>query len=1160
MNFNYSKEREAKKMFKKAWALLLVVAMLLSCVGSMTALAASFDAFELVYTWHGANENFRFVVKKENLPSDPNVIVGAPVKGTLEYDGGSLPFESKVTAVEDRGDGSFTVIIPPTEKVGVKAWGDDTANHQKHKFKLVVGEGEVKAPTTTPSTTTPSTDGTTTTAPSQSTANVAFTDIADSPYIDEIGLLNAISVLAGDPAGTFRPKDSISRAEMAAIIVRIYGLESSVEAQKGDTQFDDVPSSHWASGYINIASGLGVINGDGDGKFRPDDKVSYNEAVKMLVCVLGYDLKAKESGGWPAGYLVCANDLKVSEDVIETSGEASRETVAKLVYNAIDVDYQEKTGYGDNEKYVSVEGKTLMTEKLKVTKVEDTVTETNKTSFAGQGDLKDTEVRIGDTKYLISEDSTIYDYIGYPVTAYVKYDSKVSKEFSSLVYFTIDFSKLAAITVEPEDIAAATSNYIDVYDDKDNSSSKTRYTLESKAFFFVNGIGDVGFDVSTLAPQSNGNASFDGKLIILDKDKDDTIDTLFVEKNETVVVNKVTKTNDGFYITGKNKTAAGADVRIPAKGKFDLEDKDVIVDITKDGKKVDYSEIKEFDVISYAGAGNVHTLKVSSATAEGSVDRVTSDDEVVIGDNTYEYSGNILFDTQCDAGDKVTLYLDIYGKIAYVEKSTTGADNYVFLMNLGSETTMDDTTYKVSVIDSSNTKEKMNLASKVNFIYDGVENVHNNGNPYDSSSLTTADFAAYGLMSGNSVVPQLIKISKNSDGEVRSIEVAKDINDEVTSGKASDKLPRKYSNNYLNTFRSTKFLKKDGSDKSEFYANSSGCFSENNTEADNVYYWKGKTLLFVPMDGGTVMEDDVSFGTADAFLAGDSYNKYNTSEFTLYDVDKSGNPAVIVATLDVNGSGVTRARSSSYMLVTRVATAKVEGETKYKISGITGNNVSLGEFKSVTLSAGTAHDAANLTFGSTNVQVTGDRDPDEIKVGDVINYFEMPNGKVYKYRVLFNSDSLDPYYVGIGDSGYVGVGGAAISGNLSTQLASVLVGYISGYEIDGGDENISILVPASAKTGNTKYESETNIPIADFQSYYIYDVKSKTMKEADVTDIPQPEKLDDSEVDENNLPANVFLCEDGSYYKCPRILVRMGNKGGNATYLNMVYFDEGLFD
>ena len=72
-------------------------------------------------------------------------------------------------------------------------------------------------------------------------------------------------------------------------------------------------------------------------------------------------------------------------------------------------------------------------------------------------------------------------------------------------------------------------------------------------------------------------------------------------------------------------------------------------------------------------------------------------------------------------------------------------------------------------------------------------------------------------------------------------------------------------------------------------------------------------------------------------------------------------------------------------------------------------------------------------------------------------------------------------------------------------------------------------------------------------------MKTGGLKEADATDIPQPEKLEDSEVDENNLPANVLLGDDG-YYKCPRVLIRVANKGDNLQSLNLIYFDEGLFD
>lgn len=75
---------------------------------------------------------------------------------------------------------------------------------------------------------------------------------------------------------------------MAAIVCRMIEKETDADNAKGETAFDDVVADYWASGYINLASKQGIINGDGNGKFRPQDDVKYEEAIKMVVCALGY--------------------------------------------------------------------------------------------------------------------------------------------------------------------------------------------------------------------------------------------------------------------------------------------------------------------------------------------------------------------------------------------------------------------------------------------------------------------------------------------------------------------------------------------------------------------------------------------------------------------------------------------------------------------------------------------------------------------------------------------------------------------------------------------------------------------------------------------------------------------------------------------------------
>ncbi|NLB81924.1 MAG: S-layer homology domain-containing protein [Clostridiaceae bacterium] len=102
-----------------------------------------------------------------------------------------------------------------------------------------------------------------------------FSDVADdASYAEAIELGAAINLFTGYEDGTFKPEGDITRAEFAAIIVRMLGQEAQADGATGTTDFADVPSTHWAAGYINIVSNLGIVNGYGDGNFGPEDNVT----------------------------------------------------------------------------------------------------------------------------------------------------------------------------------------------------------------------------------------------------------------------------------------------------------------------------------------------------------------------------------------------------------------------------------------------------------------------------------------------------------------------------------------------------------------------------------------------------------------------------------------------------------------------------------------------------------------------------------------------------------------------------------------------------------------------------------------------------------------------------------------------------------------------
>lgn len=173
----------------------------------------------------------------------------------------------------------------------------------------------------------------------------AFADVADTPfpdvpagadYAEAAATLAELGIFQGDDAGNFNPNKTISRAETAAVICRMLGVEDEALAMK-NVVFTDVPATHWAVGYVAKAAQLGIIGGYGNGKFGPEDQVTYEQMVKMLVCAWGHEEWAQSQGGYPAGYLYVAEMMGLSADISGFNGpsEAPRWGVAVLCYRVL---------------------------------------------------------------------------------------------------------------------------------------------------------------------------------------------------------------------------------------------------------------------------------------------------------------------------------------------------------------------------------------------------------------------------------------------------------------------------------------------------------------------------------------------------------------------------------------------------------------------------------------------------------------------------------------------------------------------------------------------------------------------------------------------------------------------------------------------------------
>ena len=162
-------------------------------------------------------------------------------------------------------------------------------------------------------------------------------DVEGTDYEAAVSALVELGIVNGYEDGTYKADRTVTRAEMAKFLVVSAGLEPAADVSKGATKFSDVAANHWATGYINVATEYGYINGYPEGTFAPDTTVSYAEAVTMAIRVLGFKSVVEAKGTWPTNYIAKAQELDVLEDVKygKYTDGATRGNVALLMWNML---------------------------------------------------------------------------------------------------------------------------------------------------------------------------------------------------------------------------------------------------------------------------------------------------------------------------------------------------------------------------------------------------------------------------------------------------------------------------------------------------------------------------------------------------------------------------------------------------------------------------------------------------------------------------------------------------------------------------------------------------------------------------------------------------------------------------------------------------------
>ena len=465
------------------------------------------------------------------------------------------------------------------------------------------------------------------------------------------------------------------------MVVRALGEEAAATAATTSSFTDAANTSvHWAAGYIAQGVADGWINGYGDGTFKPDNTVTYAEAVKMLVSAIGYELYAQNAGGYPSGYLSYGGSLDIIDGVsVEgNSTELTRSQCAVLVNNAMqaplvltgDITVGGSLGTVTEQQYTTMNGtgsgwQTLLTKFHDAYVVRGRVMETSK-SQSGSG-LDDDEVSFRveaadnfDNEYYGSTGSDPVEFdmrVGdtdaanriFEYSEAVVQKNKDTDEWVILSITTYGQSKtetFAASDVDSDGMGISdpvdTTDFSGVLTDssmgnyripvfKGTSTSTTKYRVDENVALYVNGVEvsadlDDAFgkyvllnsvgDVTLIDSTEPGSTSTDGYY-----------DFIMVDYYVDAVVDSVTESSSNIRMFFKANDSNVAQSRL----QWDPENEDVTVTFTKDDAEIAYTDVAEFDVLSIAydvevgfAQSTFYDVIVSSNTVSG---RVTSRDE-----------------------------------------------------------------------------------------------------------------------------------------------------------------------------------------------------------------------------------------------------------------------------------------------------------------------------------------------------------------------------------------------------------------------------------------------------------------------------------------------------------------------------------------------------
>jgi hypothetical protein len=540
-------------------------------------------------------------------------------------------------------------------------------------------------------------------------------DVEDKAVKKAVERLSAFEIVNGMEDGKYHPELDVTREQFAKLVIEATGLGSAAKAAVGSTKFADVDAARWSAGYINVAAGQGIVKGMPDGTFRPTAKVTYAEAVTMLVRALGYQDGFLE-GNWPGNYVAKAAELDITDDVVfATTGYADRGSVAVMVNNTLDAKVIKVNTYEGTLIKYQVSEETLLENKLNIDKAENIrLIATHRLDSS----LDDSEIRLLVLKDDVKIDGRLYDEdeeVEIDVVEGINVEGLVGLQITG--YF--DDDEMIYSEIETPD-----SNFVRgiAYDDEEDGTvyawaTDKYYEFDKNAKVYVNNedrTRDIGLKDNKALKlnnvlQSYGSPDFSYTYgnIVLEKGKVTFADLSVFETISGVVQEVNTDKNIIQYID----TFGGTD-----EEDLNLDDYDEFYVVDVDGNKIELKDVEEDDRfyfyedaqdddIAYVMVdqselvkGDLTEVKQGVSGKDQSRGRIFVDSDGYSLASAWTYSLDkmesftsadrylALKDKLEDVFDEnVSVYLDLKGRVALLTtEAEATTDNYAVVLRTGS--------------------------------------------------------------------------------------------------------------------------------------------------------------------------------------------------------------------------------------------------------------------------------------------------------------------------------------------------------------------------------------------------------------------------------------------------------------------------------------------